>query len=536
MAWYNNYRPKNFTQVIGQEVVKNVLQKSLQSGKIKHAYLFNGPKGVGKTTLARIFANNLNELEKNPDAVIDIVEIDAASNARIEDIRLIIDSAENPPLIGKYKIYIIDEVHMMSKPAMNALLKILEEPPIYLIFLLATTNPEKLIPTVLSRLTRLNLSNHSTEDLVTNLKKIAAEQNMVVETEVIEMIAKRADGSQRDAINLLETLYSFGLDKYEIIESSNLLGLLPDSLFASFVNEFKSNQTVSKEIINQIRSIGLDGESFLAQLLNFLLDESFGGNSSNRNLIQTVAKVLDLQLPATTILQAVSLIQAFWVGEVLELKEVIQQNNYKISPTVQPVIQTKEEIQPILTEENRNAEQAKPSNNIEPNISVQTLQSFFQKLGVHKELPPMLRMVIPDINVESIEFAKLTLSASSGIFLAQLNQPKIQTWLLDQIQKLEPNINKLIVIQRSNNAISVKPLETIIEDKIPIRTLEVDKKFNHPEQSGNKSDSKYFYEVYDELPVEMESGSLPVYKGEIKKPIKTKSWDDHASELFDFES
>ena len=265
MAWYNSYRPATFGSVIGQTLVKQVLTNSIMRNKIKHSYLFSGPKGTGKTTLARIFASSLNEIiptdlnaqqgdlvdnsdpnkqqkqdfsgqKLNPEATIDIIEMDAASNTGIDDIRQLIDNAQSPPLIGKYKIYIIDEVHMLSKSAMNAFLKILEEPPVYLIFLLCTTNPEKLLPTVLSRLTHLKLTSHTLDDLVQNLSKIAKCENMSIDNQSLKIIAKRANGGQRDAINLLETLASFELSHYEESQTAALLGLVPEQIFEKIAN------------------------------------------------------------------------------------------------------------------------------------------------------------------------------------------------------------------------------------------------------------------------------------------------------------
>jgi DNA polymerase-3 subunit gamma/tau len=559
MAWYNKYRPNSFEEVIGQEIIKTVLEKSLDSGKIKHAYLFNGPKGVGKTTIARIFANKLNNAKNQPEASIDLVEMDAASNTGIDDVRLLIESAKNPPLIGKYKIYLIDEVHMLSKSAMNALLKILEEPPTYLVFLLATTNPEKLIPTVLSRLTKLNLTNHSTSELTANLRKIADKEGLNIEDNVLEMLAKRADGSQRDAINLLETLSSFGLDNFNLENSGNLLGLLPDSTFARFTKEFTQTEAISSQTLTEIKNIGLDGESFLAQLLNYLLDESILGNNHN-GFIQTVAKVLDLRLPSTTILQSIALLQAFSNNNLQisypknlenlvtekqvskpENKEVVKTETEKavVPNTIStPIDQAVEEasIEEIVSESPVDEENNTVTNEVVESIVVddtstaENIQAFLNKLGQHKDLPPMLKMVIPDIKVESIDGNLLNISSSSGIFLSQLNSEKIKSWLIEQIQKTWPNVQSLNSQLRNNISFTPTPLETAV-DPVPIRTQEVDKKYNHPEQGGNK----YFYEVYNELPKEMEPETLPVFNGEISKPIKSKSWDDQANELFDFE-
>ena len=311
MAWYNIYRPAKFEDVIGQTLVKSVLQNSLAQNKIKHGYLLSGPKGTGKTTLARIFASSVNDLAQNPEAKLDIIELDAASNTGVDNIRQLIDSAQTPPFAGKYKVYIIDEVHMLSKSAMNALLKILEEPPEYLIFILATTNPEKLLPTVLSRLTKLTLTSHTEKDIADRLSFIAKDQKMSIDPESLKLIAKRAGGGQRDAINLLETLHSYNLEKYTLAETTKLLGLLPtESLHNVCVSLLNKDLKSLKEDLQIVEQSGIDGESFLGQLLEFLLDLSFEGEGDLDALIIPVAKILDLKLPINTVVSSVALVQA----------------------------------------------------------------------------------------------------------------------------------------------------------------------------------------------------------------------------------
>jgi DNA polymerase III subunit gamma/tau len=310
MAWYNKYRPSNFDEVIGQELVKTVLINTIKLSKIKHGYLFTGPKGTGKTTLARIFAGQINDLNNNPEASLDIIELDAASNTGVDNIRQLIESAQTPPFAGSHKVFIIDEVHMLSKSAMNAMLKILEEPPSYLVFLLATTNPEKVIPTVLSRLTTLPLSSHTIEDLVTTLTKISDSEGMKIDQQSLQLIAKRANGGQRDGINLLETLSSYELPQYNIDSVVKILGLVNEQtlelLSDSLLNSNKQGLQLS---ITELSKSSMDGETFLGEYLDFLLEKALDFDADYDDLIAGLSEVLSYRLPITTISSAIALLQ-----------------------------------------------------------------------------------------------------------------------------------------------------------------------------------------------------------------------------------
>jgi len=323
MAWYNVYRPQTFDEVVGQNLVKTVLQNALAKNSIKHAYLFSGPKGTGKTTLARIFAHSLNQVSDNPQTSIDIVEMDAASNTGIDDIRQLIENAKNPPIAGQYKIYIIDEVHMLSKSAMNALLKILEEPPQYLIFLLATTNPEKLLPTVLSRLTKLQLTNHSIEGIITRLQYIAAAEHVIIEVPALELIARRSSGGQRDAINLLETVASYGLDAYTESDVAAILGVLPIQQLQAVATALMSDEVQHMAMVSGMLSqSGVDGDAVLAGLLEWLLDESFAGHNTFDSLIVPVSQVIALQLPVAHVTSTLSIVRAYMVQHLVPFQQV----------------------------------------------------------------------------------------------------------------------------------------------------------------------------------------------------------------------
>ncbi|HBK40510.1 MAG TPA: DNA polymerase III subunit gamma/tau, partial [Porphyromonadaceae bacterium] len=209
------YRPVTFRSVVGQEALTTTLKNAITGNKLAHAYLFCGPRGVGKTTCARIFAKTINCLNPTPEheacnqcescvafdeqRSYNIHELDAASNNSVDDIRSLIDQVRIPPQIGKYKVYIIDEVHMLSTSAFNSFLKTLEEPPAHAIFILATTEKHKIIPTILSRCQVYDFNRISVADMVNHLQYVAQKENVSAEPEALNIIAQKADGGMRDA-------------------------------------------------------------------------------------------------------------------------------------------------------------------------------------------------------------------------------------------------------------------------------------------------------------------------------------------------
>jgi DNA polymerase III subunit gamma/tau len=206
-ALYRKYRSRTFDEVVGQPHVTRTLQKALEHGRIGHAYLFTGPRGVGKTSVARILAHAVNKLETSGESVhLDIIEIDAASNRRIDEIRDLRDRVHIAPAGAEYKVYIIDEVHMLTKEAFNALLKTLEEPPRHVIFILATTEAHKLPETIISRTQRFSFKPVGVDALVKHLKGVANKEKISVSDKSLQLIAQHSDGSVRDAIGLLDQL------------------------------------------------------------------------------------------------------------------------------------------------------------------------------------------------------------------------------------------------------------------------------------------------------------------------------------------
>lgn len=226
---YRKYRSRNFDEVVGQDHIVQALKNSLKSGKISHAYLFTGPRGVGKTSIARILAHAVNDLDyQNESTNIDIIEIDAASNRRIDEIRDLREKARVLPVAAKYKVYIIDEVHMLTREAFNALLKTLEEPPAHVVFILATTEAHKLPATIISRTQRYSFKPIAANIMNKHLALIAKRENIEIEPPALEIIAKQADGSFRDAISLLDQTRGLS-SPIDVSQVQSLLGVMPET-------------------------------------------------------------------------------------------------------------------------------------------------------------------------------------------------------------------------------------------------------------------------------------------------------------------
>ncbi|MBO5920804.1 MAG: DNA polymerase III subunit gamma/tau [Bacteroidaceae bacterium] len=274
------YRPDTFESVVSQKSLTTTLKNAIQTGKLAHAYLFCGPRGVGKTTCARIFAKTINcqaltadgepcnECEScrsfNEQRSYSIYELDAASNNSVEDIRSLNEQVRIPPQVGKYKVYIIDEVHMLSQAAFNAFLKTLEEPPAHAIFILATTEKHKIIPTILSRCQIYDFSRIDVADIISHLQNIAGKENINTEYEALRIIAQKSDGCMRDALSLFDQMASFtqgDLTYNKVIESLNVLDYEYYFRLTDFILEKKISQCLL--LFNEILNKGFDGNIFI---------------------------------------------------------------------------------------------------------------------------------------------------------------------------------------------------------------------------------------------------------------------------------
>lgn len=270
-ALYRKYRSRTLKEVLGQEHVTKTLENAIKNGKISHAYLFTGPRGTGKTSIARILAHKINNLPYTDDSThLDIIEIDAASNRRIDDIRDLRDKVHIAPLSAKYKVYIIDEVHMLTNESFNALLKTLEEPPKHVIFFLATTEVHKLPATILSRTQRHSLRLASQETITKHLSSIAKKEGIEFDLNALKLLALHGGGSFRDSVSLLDQLGSSG-EKITIELVELLLGVAPESSLKKLLSAAANGE--SAQIINQVEKLlqsGLTPSGIATQLLSVL--------------------------------------------------------------------------------------------------------------------------------------------------------------------------------------------------------------------------------------------------------------------------
>lgn len=283
------YRPATFDTVVGQRALTTTLKNAIANQKLAHAYLFCGPRGVGKTTCARIFAKTINCLHPTADGEAcnecescrafneqrsyNIHELDAASNNSVEDIRSLIEQVRIPPQIGKYKVYIIDEVHMLSQAAFNAFLKTLEEPPHHAIFILATTEKHKILPTILSRCQIYDFNRISVNDTVEHLENVARKEHIEAEPEALNVIAQKADGGMRDALSIFDQVVSFtnGHITYQsVIENLNVLDY---EYYFKLTDAFLENR-VSDCLLtfNEVLKKGFDGNHFITGLTSHFRD------------------------------------------------------------------------------------------------------------------------------------------------------------------------------------------------------------------------------------------------------------------------
>lgn len=427
-ALYRKYRSKTLAEVVGQDHITSLLRRAIDSNRISHAYLFTGPRGVGKTSIARILAHEINKLPYRDDTNhLDIIEIDAASNNGVEDVRDLRDKVRIAPVSAEKKVYIIDEVHMLSKPAFNALLKTLEEPPEHVVFILATTDVDKLPATIVSRTQRFGFRPASKSDIIKHLKFIAKKEGIKISEEALGMIAIHGDGSFRDSISLLDQLANIvGKDEEvstELIEAS--IGLAPHQNIRKIIQsliEHDGSKTI--EVLDGLYQKGIPAPLIAEQLAREIQAEA----TVNPGLLEYIDDLLDVHRS---------------VQPELKLLSALRQRAApatQIKPKSAALVSVAPEIHMTIPELERKATHKKP---VEPkpisipanNIELDTTSFDWGIIVDHaRQEYVALHSVISKCSVE-LEGSDLTLYTGNAFYKKKLDDPKYSAILSKCIQE-----------------------------------------------------------------------------------------------------
>lgn len=310
-AIYRKFRPKTFDELLGQEHITTILKNQVAKGNIGHAYLFSGTRGTGKTSAAKVFSRAVNCLDPtdgNPcnkceickgildESIMDVIEMDAASNRKIEDIRELKEKVIYPPSKARYKVYIIDEVHMLTNEAFNALLKTLEEPPKHLLFLLATTEPERLPHTILSRCQRFDFKRLKSKEIIDNMVNIADSMGLNIESKVFDLIAKNSDGAMRDALSLLDQCISYNDKEISYEDAIKILGIADNSLLLNMCNSIINKDMESSiKMVNHIIQEGKDISQFLKDTIHHYRNLMIVKTSNNPDELIDWGEIVEYQ-------------------------------------------------------------------------------------------------------------------------------------------------------------------------------------------------------------------------------------------------
>ena len=407
-ALYRTYRPSTFDEVAGQEHIVKTLKNALATGKLAHAYLFAGPRGTGKTTMAKLLAKALNCDEgighqcnecKNCKSIIegthpDVLELDAASNNGVDEIRDLIDKVKYGTILGRYKVYIIDEVHMLSTGAFNALLKTLEEPPEHVIFILATTEPHKILPTILSRCQRYDFTKLSDNDIKNRLRDVLNNEGVTFNDEAIDIIISLADGGMRDALSILDQVLAYSGNKLDVQDILDIFALESKEEKISLLNAIIDKD--ASDVLSRIKryvSLGTDIKRLTDDLLLILKDILIYQSSRNTSCLEVLSedeaklffkrldidetlKMIEIIMSAQKDYKSVSSIIPLFEVTILKLitakkdgysrEEIPEPRIEKVAPRPEPVAPKMPEPQKVVKEEepmslfNQPAEEEKP--------------------------------------------------------------------------------------------------------------------------------------------------------------------------------
>ncbi len=395
-ALYLKYRPRSFAEVEGQEHISTTLKNALVLGRVSHAYLFTGPRGTGKTTTARILAKAVNCLaakeEDKPDntcancraineeRMLDLIEIDAASYTGVEHIRDLRDSVEFRPGEAKFKVYIIDETHMLSISAFNALLKTLEEPPPHVIFVLATTDPQKIPATIISRVQRFDFRRLTVLEIITRLKEIAAKENLKVELAALDLIARHSSGALRDAISLLDQLSSFGSGEITIALVENLLGAASREAVSKVVTALADRDvTHGLALIANTVDGGADPRQFTREIVDYL----------RALLLAKTGNAAALPLTAEAQKEIQELAARFTIPQILRVTRLFNQAASELRASANPTLPLELALVEAIEDGAVIANPAAPAPREEPRVAASSAPAPRAPIAPKAEPPPV---------------------------------------------------------------------------------------------------------------------------------------------------
>ncbi len=324
------YRPQTFKDVVGQQAITNTLLNAIETNHLAQALLFTGPRGVGKTTCARILARKINQPgydDPNEDFAFNVFELDAASNNSVDDIRNLIDQVRIPPQTGQYKVYIIDEVHMLSQAAFNAFLKTLEEPPKHAIFILATTEKHKIIPTILSRCQIFDFKRITVKDAKEHLAEVAQSQGITFEDAALHIIAQKADGAMRDALSIFDRVVSYcgtNLTRQAVTENLNVLDYESYIQITDLILENNIPQILVA--YNAILARGFDGHHFISGLASHFRDLLVCKNPATLSLLEAGETAQEMYGQQAHKCTSDFLLKAIEIANECDLKYKVSQN------------------------------------------------------------------------------------------------------------------------------------------------------------------------------------------------------------------
>lgn len=475
-ALYRTYRSKKLSEIVGQEHITQALERALKTNRISHAYLFTGPRGIGKTSIARILAHEVNKLPYDDTAAthLDIIEIDAASNRRIDEVRDLRDKIHIAPTAAKYKVYIIDEVHMLTKEAFNALLKTLEEPPAHAIFILATTEVHKLPETIISRTQHFVFKPIETTKVISHLKSIAKQEKIAIDDEALRLIAEHGGGSFRDSISILDQARSHDT-KITAKDIESLLGIAPSAIIEQLASALEQGDI--KTLVTLLQELRVQGASSAAlanQVSAIIRTQLVAGESKNAQKDITLLQTL-LQVPVAS--------DPFAALEVALLSYVLTDNPTQSAALAQtpekpvatnkPETPQKHEIKPP-----EKSKQARKTDVAPAKVEAQTPKKVSERVPdtltsefsasiwpdvlttvkkKYNTLYGVLRMAEPEFADNTI-----TLRLSFSFHQKRLDDPKNKRIIAEAIEQLTKQSVKIVcVVEKSPQPKPIKPSEEL---------------------------------------------------------------------------